>query len=44
MKQELMGWHRHRPDHMQIIYTSLQTYNRASTLALSFYGVVLFNQ
>jgi len=25
MKQEMMGWQWHQLDHMQIIYTSLQT-------------------
>jgi len=31
MKQEMMGWHWHQLDHMQIICTSLQTDNHAST-------------
>jgi len=30
MKQEMMGWHWHQLNHMQIIYTSLQTDNHAS--------------
>jgi len=37
MKQEMMGWQWHRLDHMQIICTSLQTDNHASTSPLSFY-------
>jgi len=37
MKQEMMGWHWHQLDHMQVICTSLQTDNYASTLPLSFY-------
>jgi len=36
MKQEMMRWH--QLDHMQIICTSLQTDNHASTSPLSFYG------
>jgi len=34
MKQEMMGWQWqwHQQDHMQIICTSLQTDNHASTL------------
>jgi len=32
-----MGWQWHQLDHMQIIYTLLQTDNDASTSALSFY-------
>jgi len=31
MKQEIMGWQWHHPDHMQIICTSLPTDNHAST-------------
>jgi len=31
MKQEMMGWQWHQLDHMQIIRTSLQTDNHAST-------------
>jgi len=36
--QEMMGWQWHQLDHMQIIYTSLQTDNHASTSPLSFYS------
>jgi len=36
-KQEMMRWQWHQLDHMQIIYTSLQTDNHASTSPLSFY-------
>jgi len=32
-----MGWQWHQMDHVQIIYTSLQTDNHASTSLLSFY-------
>jgi len=32
-----MGWQWHQLDHMQIIYTLLQTDNHASTSSLSFY-------
>ena len=44
MKQETMGWQWHQVDHMQIICTSLQTDNHASTSPLSFYrrGRMLF--
>jgi len=28
MKQEMMGWHWHQLDHMQIICTSLQSTDR----------------
>jgi len=31
MKQEMMGWQWHQLDHMQIICTSLQRDNHAST-------------
>jgi len=31
MKQEMMGWHCHQLYHVQIICTSLQTDNHAST-------------
>jgi len=31
MKQEMTGWQWHQPDHMQIVCTSLQTNNFAST-------------
>jgi len=37
MKQEMMGWQWQQMDHMQIICTSLQTDNHASTSPLSFY-------
>ena len=37
LEQEIMGWHWHQLDHMQIICTSLQTDNYGSTLLLSFY-------
>jgi len=36
-QQEMMGWQSHQLDHMQIICTSLQTDNHASTSSLSFY-------
>jgi len=36
MKQEMMGWQWHQLDHMQIICTSLQTDNHASTESLNF--------
>jgi len=36
MKQEMMGWQWHQLDNMQIICTSLQTVNHASTLSLNF--------
>jgi len=36
IKQELMEWKWHQLDHMQIICTSLQTDNRASTSSLNF--------
>jgi len=38
MKQEMMGWQRHKLDHMQIMCTLLQTDNHASTSSLTFYG------
>jgi len=37
LEQDMMGCQRHQLDHMQIICTSLQTYNHASTSPLSFY-------
>ena len=37
MKQEMMGWQWHQLDHVQIICTSLQTDNHASTSSLNFY-------
>jgi len=36
MKQETMGWQWHQLDQMQMICTSLQTDNNASTLSLIF--------
>jgi len=37
LEQEMMGWQWQQPDHMQIIGTSLQTDNHASTSPLRFY-------
>jgi len=37
MKQEMMGWQWHQLDHTQIICTSLQTDNHASTSSLNFF-------
>ena len=37
LEQEVMGWQWHQLEHIQIICSSLQTENRASTLLLSFY-------
>jgi len=37
LEQEMMGWQWLQLDHMQIICTSLQTDNHASTSPLSFY-------
>jgi len=37
LMQEMMGRQWHQLDHMQIIWTSLQTDNHASTSPLSFY-------
>jgi len=37
-----MGWQWHQLDHMQIICTSLQTDNHASTSPLSFTGRIPF--
>jgi len=42
MKQEMMGWRWHQLDHMQIICTSLQTDNHASTSPLGFYRPDVF--
>jgi len=43
LEQEMMGWQWHQLDYMQIICTSLQTDNHASTLLLSFFtGHMLF--
>ena len=36
LNQEMMGWQWHQLDHMQVICTSLQTDNHASTLSLKF--------
>jgi len=36
MKQEMMGWHWHQVDHMQVISTSLHTDNHASTSSHNF--------
>jgi len=38
----MMGWQWHQLDHMQIIYTSLQTDNHASTSSLIFTERMLF--
>jgi len=38
LKQEMMGWHWHQLDHMQIICTTFQTDNHASTSSLNFMG------
>jgi len=35
MKTEMMGWHGHQLDHMQIICTSLQTDDHASSSSLN---------
>ena len=37
LKQEMMGWRWHQLSHMQIICTSLQTDNHASTSSLHFF-------
>jgi len=37
LEQEMMGWQWHQLHHMQIIGTSLETDNHASTSPLSFY-------
>jgi len=42
MKQEMMEWHWHQLDHMQIICTSLQTDNHANTSSLIFTGRMIF--
>jgi len=43
MKQEMMGWQWHQLDHMQVICSSLQTDNHASTSSLNFFtGWMLF--
>jgi len=39
----MIGWHWHQLDHMQVICTSLQTDNHASTSSLQFFiGQMLF--
>jgi len=43
MKQEIMRWQGHQLDHIQIIYTLLQTDNNASTLPLSFYHAMHYS-
>jgi len=43
VKQEMMGWQWHELDHTQIICTSLQTDNHASTSSINFFtGQMLF--
>jgi len=43
VKQDMMGWQWHQLDQMQIICTSFQTDNHASTSSLSFFtGRMLF--
>jgi len=42
VEQEMMGWQWHRLDHVQIICTSLQTDNHASTPPLFFTGWMPF--
>jgi len=37
LEQKMMGWQWHQLDHVQIIWTSLQTDNHSSTSPLSFY-------
>jgi len=37
LEQEMMGWQWHQLDHIQIICTSLETDNHASTSTLNFY-------
>jgi len=37
MKEDMMWWQWHELDHMQLIFTSLQTDNHASTSLLTFY-------
>jgi len=37
MKQEMMGWQWHQLDYMQIICTSFQTDNHASTSSLKLF-------
>jgi len=42
LEQEMMGWQWHQLDHVQIICTSLQTNNHASTSPLRFYSQMPF--
>jgi len=42
LEQEMMGWHWHQLDHMQIFCTLLQTDNHVSTSPLSFTGRMPF--
>jgi len=42
MKQKMIGWQWHQLDHMQIIFTLLQTNNHASTSPLSFYRLLRY--
>jgi len=44
VEQEMMGWQWHQLDHMQIICTSLQTDNHASTSPLHNNLPLLFTQ
>jgi len=37
MMQEVMGWQWHQLDHMQIIFTSLQTDNHVGISSLKFF-------
>jgi len=41
MKQQMTGWQCHQLDHMQIICTSLQADNHASTSSFSFFTFVM---
>jgi len=36
LQQDMMGWHWHQLDHMQVICTSLQTDNHTSTSPIEF--------
>jgi len=38
MKHEMMGWQWHQLNHLQIVCTSLQTDNHASTSSLIFFA------
>ena len=44
MKQDMLEWQWHQLDHIQIICTTLQTGNHASTSSLSFLQAGLHNQ